>query len=489
MPDRPPPPRDSGDDEATPPRGTSAGPPTTASPDGRDDEWDEEWDEPNYLVRRALVVGAVVVGIALVAIVVGRFIGGDDSSTGDVPDAAEWDSIVVLDEDGVRLIDPESGDEIESYETTGDLLDDQSIVAGPVLVTLNDAGVVVQTDLTDGSQRRGRAGPDETLTISAGNPELAIVGSDSGGDVAIVDTRDRSVTSVAEVAGLEDPLIFADEVLVNPAGTHVAVPVPNAFQSVVIDLEQRTSQARAGRVIAIDDERVVTEQPAGGESELEFFDLAGERLGSVDVPAPRATLLREDGQMLSVSETGVVSTVDADGSIDDVGTLTDPEERPIEITGGIETAQGERLVAIGPRNTYVLDADGEQLAAVAGAPPWLPGAGARCVVAAPSSGTSSSTQPTSVVDLETGTTLVEVERGFASAASYDGCTVAFQGTDLQLLRDGELSDVDADSIAAVAPDGTGTVVIDGRDSEFVALDGEPVEIADGPSVIHFATRS
>lgn len=480
MSDRPPTPRDAGDDDPTPPRGRRRGSTPDAAADGLDGE---DRGEPNFLIRRTLVVAGVVAAVAVVAIVVGRVIGGDDSSSDSTPEAAEWDTIVVLEADEIRLVDPESGDESGSYDADDDLLDAQSLVAGTVLVTMNDAGNIVQTDLTDGSQRRGRSGPDQTLIISRDNPEIAIAGNDRGGDVTIIDTRDRSVLSVADVAGLDDPLIFIADVLVNPAGTHVAVPVPNAFQSVVIDLEEETAQARGGRVIAIDDERVVTEQPAGSESELEFYDLAGERLGSADVPAPRATLLRDDGRILSVSETGVVSRVDADGSIDDVGVLTDPDERPVDIAGGADAADGDRLVAIGSRNTYVVNADGEQLGAVRGSPPAVVGGAARCVVVAPP---SSATVPTRVIDLETGAALVEVEDGFTTGDSYDGCTVAFQGSEPQLLSDGELTEVDADSIATVAPDGRGYVVLDGRDSEYVALGDDPLEIADGPSVIRFA---
>ncbi|WP_148288518.1 hypothetical protein [Ilumatobacter nonamiensis] len=479
MPDRPPMPRDAGDDDPTPARGVDRHSRSAEPEDGFDEV------EPNFLVRRALVVGGIVLAIAVVAVVVGQIIGGDDSSSGSTAEAAEWDAIVVLDEDEIRLLDPGSGDELDAYEASADLLDAQSLVAGNVLVTMTDSGVIVQTDLSDDSQRRGRSGPDETLVISPDNPSIAIAGNDLGGDVTIIDTRDRSVVSVADAAGLDDPLIFTGDVLVNPSGTHVAVPVPTAFQSVVIDLAEGTAQARSGRVIALDDDRLVTEQPAGSESELEFYDLSGERLGSADIPAPQATLLRDDGRILAVSETGVVSTVDADGSVDDVATLTDPDERAVEITGGARAADGDRLIAVGSRNTYVLDPDGEQLAVVRGGPPARLNGAAQCVVVSPP---SSSTAPTTAIDLATGATLAEIEGGFPTGDSYDGCTVAFQGTDPQLLSEGELVDVDADSIVAVAPDGSGYVVLDGRDSEYVELGDDPLEIADGPSVIHFARR-
>jgi hypothetical protein len=488
MSDRRPTPPASGDDAPTPPRGTPTSRTTRGLPDRPDDadEWDEDdWDEPNYLVRRALVVAAVVAAIAGTAVVVSRFIGSDDSGRPSASAAAEWDTIVVLEADRVRLLDRSSADELDTFTSTDDLLDAQSLVAGNVLVTMTDEGRINQIDLTDGSEQRGRSGLDQTLRITADHPAIAVAGPDAGGDVTIIDTRTRTTLGVARTAGLDDPLIFATDVLVNPAGTHVAVPVPTAFQSVVIDLETTTSQAHAGRVIALDDTRVVTEQPAGGESELEFYDVAGERLGSVDVPSPQASLLRPDGKMLVVAGDGTIITADADGSVDDVGVLTDPAGVPVEITGGARVADGERLIAVGGRRVYVLDADGRQLGIATGTLSPVTRTGAACIVVV---GTGSNATA-NVVDVETGAVIAEVERGTLSDTSYDGCTASFIGDGPRLLHDGELVDVAADSIATVAPDGRAYVALDGRDAEFVEIDdGDPVEIAERTAVIHFGSR-
>jgi hypothetical protein len=466
-----------GDNDPTPPRGV---------PVTDDSDWyDEGWDEPNYLFRRAFVVLLVVVAVAGIAISVSQFIGDDDSDTPSASAAAEWDTIVVLTADEIRLLDRKSTDEIETYTASDDLLDAQSLVAGPVLVTMTDEGRITQIDLADGSQRRSRSGLDETLRITPGHPSVALSGPDTGGDVTVIDTRDRSTISVADIARLDDPLIFAEQVLVNSAGTHVAVPVPTAFQSVVIDLEAEISVALAGRVIAIDNERVVTEQPAGAESELEFYDLAGERLGSVDVPAPRATLLRPDGKLLLIADDGAVSTADADGSVSDVGILVDPNDVPIEITEGMQVPDSERLLAIGGRRVFVLDADGNQLGVGEGSVSTVANSGARCVIV----GGVGSSGGASVLDLETGAVITEVERGVAGSTSYDGCTAAFVGAAPQLLSEGEVVEIDVDAISVIAPDGGAYVALDGRDAEYVRIgDDSPVEIGDRLVVTHFGQR-
>ena len=492
MSDRRPQQPDAGDDDPTPPRGTPADDAGSGRTGRRGndadrwEQWDEdEWDEPNYLVRRALVVAVVVAAIAGAAVLGSRFIGGDDSSTPSTSAAAEWNTIVVLSADEIRLLDRDATDEADAFTASDDLLDAQSLVAGNVLVTMTDEGRITQTDLGDGSERRSRSGLDETLRITSDHPAIAVSGSDSGGDVTIIDTRDRSTLTVADTAELDDPLIFATDVLVNAGGTHVAVPVPTAFQSVVIDLETETSQALAGRVIALDDDRVVTEQPAGGESELEFYDVTGERLGSADVPSPQASLLRSDGTMLVVSVDGTIITADADGSVDDVGTLTDPAGIPIEVTGGIGVADGARLIAVGGRRVFVLDADGRQLGTAEGGVSTVARSGARCVIV----GGTGSNAGAVVLDVDTGAAIAEIERGSVSATSYDGCTASFIGDGPRLVSDGEVIDVDADAIAAVAPDGRAYVALDGRDAEYVEIDdGNPIEIGERLDVIHFGQR-
>lgn len=482
---RPPSPR--GDDDPTPPRGRAR----TDGPDAEewDDEQDEEWDEPNYLVRRALVVGAIVVGIAVVAVVASLFVGGDDDDGAATSDQSRWDTLVVLTADEVRLLEPDSGDEIETFDSTIDLLDAQTLVAQDVLVTLTDDGAIALLDLNDGTSRRGRAGVDETLLVSADNPRVAMVGADSGGDVTIVDTERRNVFSVADAAGLTNPLIFMDDVRVNAAGTHVAVPVPNAFQSFVIDIVDETSEAFAGRVIAISDDLVVTEQPAGGESEIEFHELGGDRLASVDVPTPRASLLTDDGSLLVVASDGTVRTIDADGEIDDADPLVDEDDEPLDATDGFVARSRTRLVVEsgGAGRVSVLDDAGSVIGSADGRVVATTTQASSCAVI----GDGSSTDPSTVLDLDDGSVVVTLERGLPAATSVDGCTVALLGGAENLVTGGEVVTIDARSIAEVTPDGDGVVVLDGRDTELVRLSeqDDPIELADEPVVIRFGRRS
>ncbi len=189
--------------------------------------------------------------------------------------------------------------------------------------------------------------------------------------------------------------------------------------------------------------------------------------------------------MLVVSADGTVITADADGSVDDVGTLIDPAGVPIEITAGVRMADGDRLIAVGGRRVFVLDADGRQLGVAEGTPSAVVRSGADCVIV----GGTGTNAGAVVLDVETGAVVAEIERGLVSTTSYDGCTAAFIGDGPSLVSDGEIIDVDADAIAAVTPDGRAYVALDGRDAEYVEIgDGDPVEIGERLAVIHFGQR-
>lgn len=457
---------------------------------GRVDEWDDdEWYEPNYLVRRALAIGAGIAAVAVIVfLVVSVLGGGDDSGNSSSGVNAEWNSVAVLTTSEIRIVDPSSGDVLDTYEADADLLDAQSVVAGNVLVTMTDAGRITQTDLTDGSTTRGRSGLDQALRLSGDNPTIAIVGPDGGGDVTLVNTTTRETLGVGDVAGLDDPLIFPLEVRVNPAGTHAAMSDARSFQSTVVDLTNESAELLAGQVMAVGDDRVVTAQRAGANTELEFYDLTGERLGSVDVPTPTASLLTNDGDMLLVDAVGSIRLANADGEVSEVGTVVNPvnPSASIDVESGVAAFGGSRLLVSTGQQVFVLDDSGAQIGLATGTITSSASRATRCVTVGSARSTGSSVQ----LDLDDASVRVEIGGGIVSTTSADGCTAALiGGTGPQIIHDGELIEVDANSIVDIAPDGQAYVVLDGRDSELLSIDGDDnVEIADVPSVIRFAQR-
>lgn len=454
-----------------------------------DGDWDDEWYEPNYTIRRALAIGGGIAAIALVVFLITKVVGGDDGGSGGASAAStDWNHVVVLTDDEIRIVDPSNGEVVDTYDGDADLLDAQSVVSADVLVTMTDAGRITQTDLTDGTSTRGRASVDQALRLSTTNPTIAIAGTDGGGDVTLIDTNERTTLQVSDVAGLDDPLIFPMEVYVNPSGTHAAMSDARSFQSTVVDLTEATAELLAGQVVAIGDDRVVTAQRAGADTELEFYDLTGERLGSVDVPTPVASLLRSDGDMLLVDASGAIRTASADGDVSEIGALADPAAptATIEVESGATTLGGTRLLAATSRQVFVLNDSGLQLGVADGDVTSTPTRASRCVTVGSQRSTGTSVQ----LDLDDASVIVEIAGGIVSNTSVDGCTAALiGGAGPQIVHDGDVIDVDANSIVDIAPDGESYVVLDGRDSELLSIDGgSNVEVADVASVIRFAER-
>lgn len=461
-----------------------------ADDDGYDDEWDDWDDEPNYLARRAIAVGGGIAAIAVLAFVISSFITGDDgdSSVGGVD--VDWNSVVVLTADEIRVTDPDSGDVLDTFTASGvgDLLDAQSATAGDVLVTMSDAGRIVLTDLNDGSVTRGRAAIDESLRMSADNPTIGVVGADGGGDITLIDTVNRNVLSVETIAGLDAPLIFAVDVLVNPAGTHAAMADARTFQSLVIDIANESAFPIAGQVVAIGDDRVVTAQRAGANTELDFYDLVGERVGQVDVPTPATGMLIDDGSMLLVDPAGLVQRARPDGNVDDIGALTDPDDptATFEALDGAIAAGGDRLLVQTTTGVHVLDQRGAQIGITSGEITSPVTRGSQCATI----GSTRSTGASVLLDLGDGSVRTSIPGGIPSTTSVDGCTVALIGAaGPQIVVGDEIRPADGDSVIEIAPNGSAYVVLDGRDSELISIDTDDnVEIADEPSVIRFARR-
>ena len=79
--------------------------------------------------------------------------------------------------------------------------------------------------------------------------------------------------------------------------------------------------------------------------------------------------------------------------------------------------------------------------------------------------------------------------GVVNGTSEDGCTASIIGDVPTLVRNNEIIEVDADAIAAIAPDGQSYIALNGRDAEYVDIDdGNPVRIGRRLAVVHFGER-
>ncbi|MGI9645234.1 MAG: hypothetical protein ACR2O6_08000 [Ilumatobacteraceae bacterium] len=444
--------------------------------------------EPNYLIRRALAVAAVVAAVAAIGIVVGRIIDAGDSDPSDAPDAAEWNRAVVVTDDEIRVVDPQTGDVGERYPADEALLDNRSVATGDTFLTVNAVGRVTELDLTDGSIRRFRASEDSSPLVSTDNASIVLIGPGQGGNVFVVDTATETIVDIGRLAGIDDPLMFVDDVLVNEPGTHIAVSDARTFQSVLVDIVAETAVLLAGQVIALDHDTVVTAQRAGAEAELEFYDLAGDRRGSVDAPSPQATMLIDSTTALVVAGDGTIVRASAGGAVDDGGNVGDDEA--VDVAGGSPASGSEWLVVSTTDEVVLLDAKGAIVARAPGqllSPADRP---TRCIVV----GSALASRTAVHLDLDDGAVLGEIDGGAVTSTSTEGCTVA-AGDGGTVVRSGIPVDVDAPTgTLTITPDGGAVVVTTARGARLATIpaddgedeDADPVRLAVVPAVVHFA---
>lgn len=505
---------------------------------------------PNFLVRRAIFVGAVVAVIAVAAIIVSRFLedeppGGSDASIG-----AEWNAVVVVTDEQVLVVDPdsdppdeESGDDSDDgaaaagtteagatpttddvastdtgsapatpgtgtstagttdttdgetdgfpadgvvYQADG-LLDVESAAVGQTLVLLDESGQVSQIDLVEGTVRRARAEPAGVLVTDTGHPDVLAAGVPRGGGLTIVDTRSGDTFDVGELADLDDPLMFADELIVNEAGTYAAVADGRSFQTVLVNLTDGTADLLPGRVEDLNDTTIVTAQPAGEQSELEFFRVDGERIGTVDAPTPEALLLTGEQSAVAVTGDGRILTISPDGDLEEAGLLTDEERPRVEVLDGVAVLGRDRFLVIADSFVAVLDPDGAIRATANGRVVGAPGTSSRCIIV----GDPSSAGAAAQLDLDTGEVLGQLAGGTISSTSVDGCTAAVIGTQAtQVLVRGDTVALPAGigTVSAISPDGEAAVASSPRGEVLVTIgsDADPRTLSTDPAVIRFA---
>lgn len=455
-------------------------------PDTRFDDGppsDGRGHEPNYLARRAIAVGVVVAVIAVVAIIVGRILSADDGDTGSAPDSSEWNTVVLVTDDEVRLLDPPTGDVQDRFTGDEALLANQTLATGSTLLSLNGFGRISELDLTDGTIRRFTAPEQSGLALSSENSSIAFAGPPLGGNVVVIDTAARTTRDVGQLAGLSDPLMFVDDVFGNESGTHAAMSDASTFQSVLVDVVNDTTVLLAGQVVALNDDTVVTAQRAGARAELEFYDLEGERRGSVDVPSPQATMLTGESAALIVTADGTVISLGAGGATRDVVRLGDDAD--VAVLGGRTALGSERLLVSTEDEVVVLDAAGEIVVRADGELLSPATRETACAVI----GNSLPSGTAVHVDLETGEVLGDLDGGAVGSWSVDSCVVAMDGDDARVVVRGTATVIDLDGSIAIAPDGTAYADITPRGSRLVPIGddaGDPVALADETVLVRFA---
>lgn len=430
---------------------------------------------PNYLFRRAVVVGGIVAVLATASVVIGRLIGsgGEETVSGAV--GTDWNRIVLVDtRSGLVIVDDGAGDEQSRIESKLRSPTDAAVVETTAVVAATDRLAVI--DLIEESVEAYEFGADSivapvgsALTMVAQQPDgtRALLVHGPSGDV--IDTD-----SFTPVVGARYDFPTARS---TRSGRDVLVTDSGNFQSVLFSFDRDEPSFFPGLALAVDDGIVVTAQNVGNEATVNVFDHDGKPIATGRTPSVRAAMIAGPAVILVTADGQVLSMAASSGDTTDSGTLA----VGTVVTGGV-VAGLERLVVSGTTGIAVIDEtvealdvyEGQQLADTADA--------LHTSMCVPLRGIEAdAASSTAVVDVTGGDVVVEAVAAGPLVVDATGCVVATPtetGFDV-LSVEGVRRFDDGGLLVALSPDGQHVIVEREGRLRLVPLDsaaGESVDL-------------
>jgi hypothetical protein len=445
---------------------------------------------PNYLFRRAVVVGGVVAVLATASIVIGRMIGSgsDESASGAID--ADWNRVVLVDErTGRVVVDDENGEEIGRVDsgvrnpTASAVVDSTVVVAGDGVVAVIDVGDGVGSDDVDEFE----LGAD-SIVRPAGSALTMVAPRPDGGRALLVhgpsgDTIDTDTFAPVVGARYE----FADA-RAAASGRDVLVTDSGNFQSVLFSFDRDEPSFFPGLALAVDTDLVVTAQNVGNDATVNVFDHSGEPVSTGRTASVRAGMITDSGVVLVTVDGDVVTMSSSDGAVSEAAQLDIGV-----IQSGAVTPTGDRLIITGSAGTAIVGDKAEIIASYDVQRPAGDGSSPTGSICLATVDAVDAEEQIAVIDVTDGSILVEAAGTEPLIADASGCIVAAttsDGFDL-LSNDGVRQFSNGDRLLALSLDGK--VVAAERDGRVVLLgtglddapSEEPIDLGPQGRSVHF----
>jgi hypothetical protein len=446
---------------------------------------------PNYLFRRAVVIGGVVAVLATASIVIGRLIGSgsDEATSGAI--STDWNRVVLIDSRSGRVVvDDENGEEIGRVDS-GVRIPTASAVVDSTVVVIGDGGIAV-IDIGNDIDRDDVEGFEfgaESIVRPAGSALTMVAPRPDGGRALLVhgpsgDTIDTDTFAPVVGARYE----FADS-RAAASGRDVLVTDSGNFQSVLFSFDRDEPSFFPGLALAVDADLVVTAQNVGNDATINVFDHSGEPVSTGRTASVRAGMITGSGVVLVTVDGAVVIMSSSDGAIADATQLDIGT-----IESGVATPTGDRLLVTGSAGIAIVGENAEVVAKYGAqrlAGDGSSTTGSICLTTV--EGGDAAEAQIAVIDARDGSVLVEAAGAEPLVADASGCVVGATTADgFEVLgSDGVRRFPGDDTLLALSLDGT--VVAAERDGRVVLLGAglddaapaEPIDLGPRGRSVHF----
>ena len=411
--------------------------------------------EPNYLIRRGIAVGAVVAAIAAGAIFIGGMVDQNDDTTGTGAADSDWNTIVLLDQrSGQVILADENGDE-QSRFASGVTNPTDALAVGSTLVVVS-ADAVSIVEVSDESTQELELDGGSTGVLMPSGSALTVLTATANGDRAVFahgpsgDVLDTE--TFAPIAGARYDITST---VATPGGRDLLVTDSGNFQSVLFSFDRDEPSYFPGRSLAIDDLLVVTTQNVGTEANITVFDHDGSSVTDARAPSVRAAMISGDSVILITVDGEILELATPKGTTASVATLDIGT-----IQTGYVSPSGDRLVVVGEAGSAIVDDSGAVLGTFSDTLPLDVGIDEL----APRTSTcvafkSAADSGLVIASLEDASIVAEATADVPMLPSVDGCTVvASTESGLSVIDPNGLAERGADGdLLALTPDGQGAV--------------------------------
>jgi hypothetical protein len=433
------------------------------APSARDSDDGDDWRGPNYLVRRAIVVGLVLAVITVAAFLVGRAISSEDSGSGSGFGSAEWNRVVTVDNSaGTVVISDAQGEETNRFRFGLSSLTDTEIIGSTLISVDADALGVVQLDANaeitiEDDVTTVEIASTGTLLRPSGSAQTVVAQNVSAGQLVMVHGPTGDVIDTSAVDTVPGARYDVAEARTEPDGRHVLVTDTGNFQSVLFSFDRDEPSFFPGLALAVNNDIVVTAVNVGTNANVAVFDHAGEPGVAAQTASVRAGMI-SGGKVILIGIDGEVLGLSlSSGDITELGSLSIGT-----VESGDVAVRGDRLIVVGALGTALIDTDGAIITELPGARPTTSGIDelaphrtACLIVEREGAG------EVAVVDLETGTVGVEALANPDVLATVDGCQpiVPTSAGYLSLTPEAVRSVILVGDVVAISPDG-GTIGVE-----------------------------